>query len=390
MKLLTSEQTRTFGEIDELREFNNLQEQNYSWIQIPTFSGEYIPLEDNPICIPVIRDTLGISEDVSNDTIAEQMQDTKLALSYPNESNKSCYPVGPTAYKGIFERVGATCTALTSLKDTRKMDEVSPSDKAAICNLLTKYSKGDSLLLVGDELILADLSSDYVNLPFSDILDITEDILYNNFEKTKYVRGRVCHASSLVEFMFQDDETDSNLFDAFSSIGIDTTDYNAHIVVLTSNVGLSGANIYPFIRNCKNGKIISVGSPIKLEHIGSANLDKFRENLQSCFASFRDVSDHINAMKDIVINNPADCLYNIGHKIALPEKALKETCEEFDNEYPFSCSGSIIYLKLFEVLDNYISDEEEKVSDIRQMQIQENITRICFYQLSKFDIPVIG
>ena len=45
--------------------------------------------------------------------------------------------------------------------------------------------------------------------------------------------------------------------------------------------------------------------------------------------------------------------------------------------------------RLFEVYDIYVSDPEEKVSDLRAMQIQENITRICFHNISKYDMPVV-
>lgn len=386
-KLLKKDETKTFGELANLKAFNAAQEESYSWSTFLTEEGRYVPLEDNPICIPVIRDTLGISEDVSNETIQEQMADTKICLSYPTDTKMETYPVGPTAYRGILARIGATCPALTSLSDTRSRNEVSPSDKAAICNMLSHYTKGNSLLLVGDEMVLADLSDDYVRLPFSSILDITENELNENFEFVKYIGGTVCHESSSVEFMFQDDEIDSNLVKAFDDLGIDVSEYNAHIKVMTSDVGLSGANVYPFIRSERTGKMISIGTPIKLEHIGNADMEKFRTNLLSCFASFRDISEHIEAMKEIRISNPADCLYNIGKKIALPEKALKEVYEEFDTEYPYHCSGIEVYFRLFDVLDKYSS--EETVSDIRLMQLNENITRICFYSLKKFDEPAI-
>lgn len=386
-KLLRTDESRTFSELKDLRDFNHLQETSYSWVEYETTEGEYIPLEDNPICIPVIRDDLKISEDVSNDTIAEQMADTKLALRYPDGSEMKCHPVGGTSYRNVLERLGCNCTALSSLKDTRARSEVSPTDKASICNMLTKYTKGKSLLLVGDELILADLSSDYVRLPFSEILDITEKELGEKFEYIKYVSGTVSHESSSAEFLFQDDETDSNLYEAFSKIGIDTSNYNAHIKVLTSDVGLSGANIYPFIKSEKTGNQISIGTPIKLEHIGNADMEKFKSNLLSCFASFMDCSEHLDAMSKIKINNPADTLYNIGKKVGLPEKLIKEAYEDFDGEFAFTCKGTDVYVKLFDVLDSYISEEE--VSDIRQMQLNENITRICFFSLTKFDMPAI-
>ena len=386
-RLLRKNEVKGFDNISELKEFAKKQEESYVWTQFKTADGTYRPLEDMPILLPIIREKLGVAEDVSDETLAEQMSDTKLILSYPTEEKQTAYPVGPTAYRGLLSRIGATCPALTSLSDTRTRKEVNPVDKAQICNMLVKYSGGDSLVLTGDELILADLSDDYVRLPFTQLLEITEKEMKEKFEFSKYVRGTVSHETASVEYEFRDDEIDTNLFDAFTSIGIDISDYNAHIKVLTSDVGLSGANVYPFIASETNGKVISIGTPIKLEHIGSACMEKFRENLISCFASFKDVSKHLEAMDAVKISNPADCMYNIGKKIGLPDKSLKETYEEFDEEYPYTCKGTQVYQRLFDVLDKYA--REEKVDDLRLMQMNENITRVCFYSLKKFDEPVI-
>ena len=79
-------------------------------------------------------------------------------------------------------------------------------------------------------------------------------------------------------------------------------------------------------------------------------MEKFKTNLLSCFASFMEFSEHLDRMDSIKITNPADTLYNIGHKVGLPEKLIKEAYEEFDQEYPFSCKGTNIYIKLFDEL----------------------------------------
>nr|MCR4903336.1 hypothetical protein [Butyrivibrio sp.] len=321
-KLLCKDETKYFGNLTDLKDFNKLQEKTYTWVEFDTTDVEYVPLEDNPICIPILRDKLQISSDVSDETISEQMADTKLALKYPYADEMKCYPIAPTSFRGVLQRVGADCTAMSSLKDTRVRNEISPLDRASICNMLTKYTKGKSLILVGDELVLADLSTDYVRLPFSELLDITENELNKQFEFVRFVRGNISHESSSAEFLFQDDEIDSNLIDAFNLIGIDISNYNAHIKVLTSDVGLSGANLYPYIKSETTGNQISIGTPIKLEHIGNADMKAFKTNLLSCFASFKDFSGHLEQMGLIKISNPADTLYNIGHKVGLPEKLI--------------------------------------------------------------------
>lgn len=386
-KLLQKYETKKFDSIEELKDFTALQEASYKWNVFKTSDGNYSPLEDMPILVSIIRDKLGVSPDVSDDTIREQMADTKLMLTYPVDESSTCtYPVGPTAYRSVLARLGATCPALTALTDTRARNEVNPVDKAQICNVLTKYAKGSSCVLVGDELVLANLSNDYVRLPFTQLLSIMEEEIKNLFEYVQFYSGYVSHETSSAEFMFMDDEIDSNMYMTFKSLGIDISSYHCHIKVITSDVGLSGVNVFPFIRNGA-GHIFSIGTPIKLEHIGDANMDKFRNNLLSCFASFKDVSENLEKMKLIKISNPADCFYNVGKKVLLPDKILKEMYEEFNSEYPYHCSGIDVYCKLFDALDVYASSET--VDDLKFMQMNENITRVCFYSLHKFDEPVI-
>ncbi len=386
-KLLAKDETKLFSKFETLKDFNSLQEEHYLWITFPTSDGEYIPLENNPICVPILRDTLGVSKDVSDDTIAEQMEDTKICLRFPNHTETLTYPVGPTAYRGILSRLGASCPALNSLSDSKIREEVDPVDKAQICNLLSRYSKGTSLLLVGDEMILADLSSNYVRLPFSEILSETKKILSENYEIIRFVNGIISHESSSVEFMFQDTELDDYLYNTFKKVGIDISDYNAHIKVLTSDVGLSGVNIYPFIKSAKTNKIYSVGSTIKLEHIGDADIEKYRKNLLSCFSMFRNIDSKLDNLRSIVIKNPADCLYNVGQKLNLSDKLLREEYESFDTEFPFSSTGIDIFNRLFDFLD--VITESDGINDLKIMQIQENISRICFHNLSFFDKPAL-
>lgn len=388
-KLLEKNETKAFTTLSELKEFTTAQELSYKWTTFRTNQGSYLPLEDAPILVPIIRDSIPIAEDVSDDTIRSQMADTKICLTYPDGGKNLTYPVGPTAYRSMLNRLGAACPALTALADSRSRNEVNPVDKSNVCNILARYAKDSnkSLVLCGDEMILADLSSDYVRLPFTQLLNTMEKNLTSTYEYTRFTVGFVSHESSSAEFLFRDDEISYNLQTAFADMGIDLEDIECFVKCITSDVGLSGANIFPYIKDKKH-VIYSIGTPIKLEHIGEASIEKFENNLISCFASFKDAAEHLAKMKSIKILNPADCFYNIGKKVGLPDKILKDFYVEFKSEYPFSCSGTEVYKRLFDVLDSY--SLEETVNDIRIMQLNENITRICFYSMKKFDEPVIS
>lgn len=83
-KLLEKNETKAFTTLSELKEFTTAQELSYKWTAFRTNQGSYLPLEDAPILVPIIRDSIPIAEDVSDDTIRSQMADTKICLTYPD------------------------------------------------------------------------------------------------------------------------------------------------------------------------------------------------------------------------------------------------------------------------------------------------------------------
>lgn len=58
--------------------------------------------------------------------------------------------------------------------------------------------------------------------------------------------------------------------------------------VMTSDVGMSGANLYPiFLMGCAN-RIIPLGYPIKTEHKSGKGLEYFEEQMQLLYARFNE------------------------------------------------------------------------------------------------------
>ena len=388
-RILKNEEVKNFQSTKELKNFVAQQEAAEKWVEIPTNGVKFIPLEDNPICIPAEREKMGFGKDVSDDIIAEEMAGTKTAIDLRGTDIKGVYPVSPTGYRGIFQRAGAECSALTSLKETSVRNEIAPKVRADILGTLSKLAKGNSKLLIADEEVLADLSSDYVNIPISGIINKIEGELCKSYELVDFSSAAICHESTTATWTITDSELEKKIQSAFDKCGIKVDDtFIPSLTMMTSQVGLSGVNLYPMYSS--PDKRLVLGTPVKMEHVGDASLDKFAENIKTALGGFDEFAEHIQTLSKVLIKNPEDCLINIGRKLGFTEKAIMDVAAEMGNEFPVKCDGCQIYTSLFDILDGYkVGLQPAMLSSIKEMQICENIARICFGKEGpgRFDYP---
>ena len=91
--------------------------------------------------------------------------------------------------------------------------------------------------------------------------------------------------------------------------------------VTTSDVGVSGANLYPILLNKHGDKIIPLGAPIKTEHSNGVNLDKFEAQLKLLYARFRETIEKHTKMMGIEIRYPKNTMLGVLKHIKAPKKA---------------------------------------------------------------------
>ena len=154
--------------------------------------------------------------------------------------------------------------------------------------------------------------------------------------------------------------------------------------VITSDVGASGANIYPYFGN---GNIqILIGEPIKLEHIGEVSIEVFKDNLNKLYSSFRDAAARLEELNKVKVKYPRACLINLGKKAKLPVNLLAEKGVEFERTFSSATAADIICC-LYEIQSEVINSDKYKLTDLQRLNMTEAIARVVFGDISKDDIP---
>ena len=108
--------------------------------------------------------------------------------------------------------------------------------------------------------------------------------------------------------------------EALEDHGITYNTLKPALRLTSSDVGISGANIYPMLLSGRDEKIITLGSPLKLEHKTGANLEKFKSQLPMIYAQYTLAIGNLMNLLKIEINNPVNCFLGVCKKIGVTKK----------------------------------------------------------------------
>ncbi len=116
-------------------------------------------------------------------------------------------------------------------------------------------------------------------------------------------------------------------------------------------MGVSGANIYPTLLSGGDEKIITLGSPLKLEHKAGATLDKFKSNLPMIYAQYTVAIGNLMNLLKIEIDHPVNCLLGVCKRIGVGKKLAFRAAELFEapnGDTP--CTAHDVYYGISEVI----------------------------------------
>ncbi len=117
----------------------------------------------------------------------------------------------------------------------------------------------------------------------------------------------------------QDSLIDANN-DALEEHGISFEKLKPAVRLTSSDVGSSGANICPMLLSGGDKKIITLGSPLKLEHKAGADTEKFRSNLPMLYAQYNAAIGNLMDLLKIKISNLANCFPGVCKRIGVTKK----------------------------------------------------------------------
>ena len=367
MILLKDGEVKTYHGFHDAIAFLQKQREEDVWVRVPINQLQVHPLPNNPICLNLIMQEKEISS--SEEAVLSAMGDTNILLSYPDRTGIKTMPIRSTAITSLKERAKLNGSALNKM----------PCEKRAItlnCGLEVWNELG--LVLIRDEKISAIHSgddADYSVLPMDMLLTSLQKELEQKYAGYKLQSIEVGHEMTIATIELPDillEEFNKKL----KAKGRKQIIGKAILKFASSDVGVCGANLYPYIK--VDSSFVRVGKMLQVRHKNRASVEDFENNIQNLFTIFKE-SNLLNLL-DYKVQNPYGCFLAIAKKCGLPKKASLDAAEDFEAFRPVECFAYDVYMGLWEIM-RYINAENEH----QRLNIEENISRAMNIDYASYD-----
>ncbi|MBR2402250.1 MAG: hypothetical protein IKB01_05755 [Lachnospiraceae bacterium] len=383
-------ETIGFGTQEECFSFFKKQKESDIWKRCFISEMSVKPLPNCPIMVSQIMSDLDITG-IDNSSVIDAMEDKRLALTLPLEK-LTTRPIRYTAFKTLCERAGLSGSALSCYSEKPRQKEMEPENKAAVLNYgLECFNGSKALVLIRDEKVSAVLSGDgkdYSPLPVYDLAKALETGLTDTFHNVKFVNSHVNHELACITFTITDEDVKDLMLATLNKCGHEEDSVIINITLITSDVGASGANLFPEII-CE-GKAIAVGDEIVLPHKHGHNIDDFKLNVGKVYSCLQDGCEKMEALNKIVLKNPLGCCKAVAFKLGLPKNEAIEAAEFFDAVRPPVTTALDLYWNMWDIIPLYeksCKEADKEFGLVKKMNLKENISRIMNMDIKRFDEP---
>lgn len=308
--------------------------------------------------------------------LTDTMENTRLVL----KAKDKYYPVRSCAIKTILDRAGISGAVLNRLEK---------NVYARILNDCLKITKGESLLRISDGKVSAVHGGDccdYSILDMEQVFAHVVEFLNKTFPGASFLGGFYDHtrASGLWE-LSRNDELLGAYRKELENCGLDSDDMKAALRVSTSDVGTSGANLYPILLCGPRQNTIALGDPLRLSHENGATLERFDKQLGLLFGKYQAALKNLTRLLGILITNPGNCMIGIMKKVKVPKRYITEAVNLFISQNGTgSCTAHEIYCGMAEVIF-MLTCEGETGGHIAAME--EKLARALSLDWKEFDVP---
>ncbi|MGL5254537.1 MAG: transposase [Brevinema sp.] len=362
---------RTFARANDLMHFLGERRQESTWIRKPTKNLRVLTLEKGEEKFE--SQATPDWEDILEDT----KRNTKLVLQMSNQ----VFPIRDCAIKTLLDRAGISGAALKKLE--RK-------DYARIINLCLKVARGDALVKIADGKVSAvhgGDQSDYSVIEPETIFAVTIDYLNRNYPGNQYIEnsGAYDHVAmtAMWELGRQQDLLETYR-EALDEHGLSQHVYAPALRLTTSDVGMSGVNIYPMLMCDNHNRSINLGTPLRLQHKAGASIGHYQDNLNMLYARYTDAVSNLTKLMDIEIYHPLNCLMGVLKRINISKKVATEIINGHEAKYgEVPCTAHDLY---------YSINEAPFIASCMGMQgnriltIEENAARALSLNWEEYDV----
>ena len=359
--------TQTFVNQQEFIEFLHERENNSRWERYESKEIQFKAMDEADYMF-------SIDENVYADTF----KNTQLLLK---ASGGEEYPVRTCAIKTICERARVSGNALNKVPKRALAD---------IFNHCMKVSPGYALLRHSENKISAvngGDASDYAPLPIPELFGMTTDYLDTKLPGSIFAGGFYGHAmASALWELTNHDELLETYKEALKKHGITPKTMKPALRLSSSDVGVSGANLFPMLIY-DGEKNITLGNALRLEHKASkgATLEAFGEQLEMIFAQYEKAIGGLTGLLETEIRYPANCMLGVMKKIGLTKKLSFEAVDLFKAQYGEDpCTAHNIYFGICEVI---FMLQCNGADGLKLVENEEKIARTLTMRWTDYDMP---
>lgn len=306
----------SFCEENAFMHFLNERNGNASWTTRHAKDLRIVPLEPD---WDAVEPNPGYTMDDLKGILEDTMANTQLML----KARDLALPIRSCAVKTLLDRAKISGTALS---------RVEKPVLARILNHCLRVASGEALLRIADGKISAvhgGDSSDYAILEMPELFARTAKYLNSNFSGCTFVGGFYDHSSATASWELKDEVLVESYKEALTLHGVGYSDLIPAVRLSTSDVGVSGANLYPTLYTGKRGETITLGSPLSLEHRGEKTMRDFDEMLKLLYSQYQLALGNLTKLLDMEIDHPVNCMLGVCKRIGISKKLAYEAAEQF-------------------------------------------------------------
>lgn len=297
-------------------------------------------------------------------------------------------PMTELAYNQLLERNKLRCPAFS---DDAYNSDVFNELKEQVLKYTLKNIADKCLVYRNGECINAVLSEKYRIIRPSDLFKNVYDQLVKSYKQVAVTETYADECYVYITF----NVWDRKIQNIQNALGVTMFRPSLEYVLVTSNVGLSGAKLLPMFKYYKDALLkdrvtIPLASPIIMDHKGNANAEKFAAKMIDQNKFITETPEIIKNLRNKVVNYPVHCLINVADKIGITAQDLVEVLPMASAE--FRASDKVNAFEIYLYLTSVIQDDERYDNMSHKFEIIEKTSKalsILSKSLRDVDIPKI-
>ena len=374
-KVFADDFSCSFSEPRDFLQFLGERKAKSEWMTAPSKDLRFEPVEKGSALGDLymkIYDHNGAA-----DVLEDTMENTSLLLKVDGKD----YPVRSCAIKTVLERARISGHAL---------NKVSKTVFAEILNYCMGVASGDSLIKIADQKVSAVHGGDPKDYTVMEMLPLFKavcDYLDKEYPGNQFMTAHVDH--SIATAIWRLDGQADQLLDTYrrevAAKGLNPAKLIPALRFSTSDVGMSGANLYPILLAGNKSQIIPLGYPLRTQHKSGNDMEYFEEQLGLVYAQFEKAVDKQVQLLNIEIRYPVTTLMRVLKRIGAPKKA---SYEAMDNFVAIHGDDPCTAYELFMQMSDVIFDAQcDGASGLRIAQLEEIVSRALNVNWHEYDHP---